>query len=101
MFVSAGMSSRSNGSKARRATSIGDMEVVSRSLVRVSTGFNWLAASRFVSAAKSSGGWLNQNQPSSSPIWAGFSIQGGCQETLATRLVRSEEHTSELQSLRH
>ena len=55
-LVSAGMFNKSNGSKARRAMSIGDMEVARTSLVSVSTACSRSGASRLVSAAKDSGG---------------------------------------------
>ena len=60
-LVKDGIFSKSKGSKARRATSMGDMEVARTSLVRSSTVFNWSGANRLVSAAKDSGGWLNQS----------------------------------------
>ncbi len=86
-FVRPGKLNRSKGSKASRATSIGDIDVASVSLVLASKSGSWLGASRFVSAPNASGGWLSHAQASNSANCSGFSIQGACQWTVATRFV--------------
>ncbi len=55
-LVSAGESSRLNGSKARRAMSIGDMDVVRTSFVWARTDFSLSGVNRLVIAPNISGG---------------------------------------------